>query len=208
MAYEDLEFGPIKIPAELRRVIDLLRKNRNAARQALLITAAFTVALVLRYGYLNIESVIERATAVTLDEAPYEPFMMSPHIMNEAPVASEKFPLKTSHVNWRMQAHNIAFARGVALEYLENAGYLCVHLRHFGVPYDILVFRNGTVMVNPEVEREGQLSVMVQEVSLAGDIARKRRATSLDVTYLDQSLNRQRGSLDQEDAFCFAHYEF
>lgn len=204
----DLEFGVVKLSAKMQRLVKTYRKHKEKIHQLGVAFLALTIALVIKAGYHNIDKVVESATAITLDEPSYVPFKLSDTVFTTVKTRSSiKFPIKESHVNTKMQSLNLIQARDRAREYLDEGSYTCIHLRHFDVPYDIIVFDNVT-MVNPQVTRESDDFVYVKETSLDGESQRVQRPTFLDITYVDEGLVTRKTTLVGNQAVCFAHYEF
>lgn len=205
---KDLEFGTVYVTEKVKRVVDMYKKNEHRIKFVVIGFVAVTVALILKYAAYNVDHVIDTATAITLDEDTYIPFQMSAEMIPSIEdTQSQKFPIKVSQVNWKMQTLNIVRARNRIWEYLDEANQECIHLRHFGVPYDIVVFRNIT-LINPEVTRESPQQKKIKEMSLDGTVNRKSRPMSLDVAYYDEALTYQKTTLWGSQSYCFSHYEF
>lgn len=208
MTYQDLEFGPIVLTAKMKRFVAWFKRHQHNMKYFIISFVFLTIAIIIKFGFRNIDSVIESATAITLDEPVYTPFVLTDEII---PVVEKKsvirFPFKESHINWKLQTLNLVQSRNQVLIYLEQVGYTCIHLRHFGVPYDILVFTNMTV-VNPEVIEESEEYQMIKEYDLDGTTKRSKRPTYIKIAYLDESLNKKSVTLFGDQAVCFAHYEF
>lgn len=208
MSSVDLEYGHIKLSEKMKRLVSYYRKNERKIKYFGVGFIVMTLALIVKMGFNNVDTVIETATAITLDEPAYEPFKWSESIIIDVDSKGvKKFPIRESHVNWKMQSLNIIHAREHVMEYLKKGGYVCIHMRHFDVPYDIIVFQNLT-MVNPLVEGESETYHYVKEESLDGTTMRKKRPLSLDTVYYDEALNRQFTTLYGNQASCFAHYNF
>lgn len=212
MAYNDnydLEFGKVTISKKVKWLVDMYRKNENNMRYIIISFVVVTLALIVKFAFYNFDTVVQTTGVITLDEDVYKPFKMTPEIIPDVgdKKASIQFPIKDSTVNWKIQTINIVQARAQAVSYLEKAGYTCIHLRHFGVPYDIIVFANVT-MVNPLVLAESEEQVVRKEVTLDGKTLRKKRPTWIKVSYRDESLTQQEVTLWGWQATCFAHYEF
>lgn len=198
------------ITQKVKNVVDLYKRHEHRLKYILLSSFIVTVAMIVKYASYNVENVIVAATAITFDEKTYEQFTLSPEIipvLTDEQKASQKFPIKGSQVNWKMQTVNVVQARNVVWEYLDTAKHECIHLRHFGVPYDIIVFRNVT-MVNPDVVEESPVSKKIKEMALDGSVSRKSRPTWITVGYYTEALVYKVITLWGAQAYCFAHYEF
>lgn len=208
MSFNDIEYGPIHLSAKMKKIVEYYKKNKKKIKYFGVGFLILTLALIIKLGYNNVDTVIETATAITLDEPAYKPFKWSDTINTEIKSKSmKKFPLKESHVNWKMQSLNIIQFREHVIEYLKKGGYVCIHARHFDVPYDIVIFKNLT-MVNPIVEHESETYHYVKEESLDGTTTRQKRPDTLDMVYHDEGLNRHFITLYENQASCLAHYNF
>jgi hypothetical protein len=207
----DLEGGPMDISKKVKEMVDLYKRYEHRMKYILISALVVTVALILKYASYNVDSVIETATAITFDEKTYERFTLSPELMtvlsDEERGRSQKFPIKGSQVNWKMQTLNIVHARNIVWAYLSGANQECIHLRHFGVPYDIIIFKNVT-MVNPDVLEESPNHRKIKEMSLDGTVSRKSRPDWVKVGYYSEALTYQVSTLWGSQSYCFAHYEF
>jgi hypothetical protein len=207
----DLEVGPINISQKVKNVVDLYKRHESRIKYIIFSSLVVTTAMILKYASYNVDTVIEAATAITFDEKTYEPFSMTPELItslsSEQRAVSRDFPIKGSQVNWKMQTINIVQARNVVWEYLDVAKQECIHLRHFGVPYDIIIFKNVT-MVNPSVLAESDERIKVKEMALDGTVSRKSRPTWIKVGYYTEALTYQVETIWGTQSYCFAHYEF
>lgn len=202
----DLEYGKITLSKQMQKVADYYRKNEKKIKYFSIGFIILTFALIVKLGINNVDTVVEAATAITLDEESYTPFKWSENIITSVDSkAIKKFPIKGSHVNWKMQSLNILQAKEHVMEYLKKGDYICIHMRHFNVPYDIIVFQNIT-MVNPEVENESDNYYHVKEMALDGKVARKKRPEWINVLYHDEGLNLKHATLYNNQAACFLHY--
>lgn len=208
MSQVDLEYGTVVLSKQMKQLVHYYRGNRRKIKYFAVGFVVLTVALIIKLGLNNVDTVIETATAITLDEESYQPFRWSDEIMLEVDSTGvKKFPIKGSHVNWKMQSLNIIKAREHVLQYLESGGYVCIHMRHFDVPFDIIVFQNVT-MVNPVVEKESDVYHYVKEESLTGVTTRVKRPQTIDIAYYDEGLTQKHVTLRGDQAYCFAHYNF
>jgi hypothetical protein len=206
----DLEFGPMSLTNNVKWLVKLYRSNEGPrVRYMVMSTVIITIALIIKYGFHNLDNVMDHsASVITFDEDVYIPFRLSSDISPRVDSkASIEFPIKESKVNWKIQTINLIQSRSHVVVYLDKLGYVCIHLRHFGVPYNIMVFKNIT-MVNPVVVGESDEMVSKKEIALDGTIVRKRRPLWLKISHRDESLTHRTVVLYGDQATCFAHYEF
>jgi hypothetical protein len=205
----DLEFGAVNVSDKVRRLVRFYRANDRKIRFIAMSSAVVTLALIVKFAFYNFDTVVATAGVITLDESVYTPFTMSRDFMVSPSDTrgSIRFPIADSAVNLKMQAINLVQGRNHAMEYLDKVGFTCIHLRHFDVRYDILVFKNVT-MVNPTVLAESEERVVVKERALTGDIGRKKRPVWIRVSYYDVSLSPQTTTLWRAHSSCYAYYEF
>lgn len=166
--------------------------------------------MAMKIGYSEVDNIIEHSASrvVTLDEESYKPFTMSKEIIKKVETKeSIPFVIKTSSINWKMQSLNLIQVRDRIMEYLKELNYICLHARHFNVPYDIIVFENIT-MVDPMVEWESEVKSTITEVALDGTTRHVKRSNQLRVSFIDEYLKHQTLTLDKFQSACFSHYEF
>jgi predicted Holliday junction resolvase-like endonuclease len=204
----DVEQGSIRLSDKVRWLVKLYDKNKHRLQRIIFAFVVVTLALIIKFAFHNIDDVVASASVITMDEDVYKPFKISEEIIVDVgDKTSIYFPIKTSDINWKMQALNIAQATSHILRYIEGVDYVCIHARHFGIPFDIIVFRNLT-MVNTVVMGESDENIMRQEVTLAGVKTRNRRPNWIKIKYRDESLVEKTTTLWGEQAACFAHYEY
>ena len=205
-SYTDIEYGPVKLSKQMKHVVDYYRKNSTKIKYFGVGFMVLTLALIIKLGYNNVDAVIQTATAITLDEVAYKPFKwsetMNPNVESKS---VKNFPLKESHVNWKMQSLNILQVREHVIKYLLEGGYECIHTRHFDVPYDIIIFTNVT-MVNPKIESESDMYHYVKEMALDGTEKHQKRPDYIDIVYYDEGLNKKYITLYDNQAACLLHY--
>ena len=109
-------------------------------------------------------------------------------------------------VNRRMQIINLEMVTEKIHTFLENTKNICVHVKQFGVKFDILVFDNIT-MINPEVISEGKEIKNIPQIALDGSKSWASRATKLYVKHYNEKLEYIYSELYNNQAFCFAFYE-
>lgn len=207
-ANADLEYGKVTLSKQMQKFAYYYRKNEKRIKYFGIGFIVLTLALIVKLGINNVDSVVEAATAITLDEAAFQPFKWSQTInINVDSKSVKKFPIKGSHINIKLQSLNILKFKEHVMDYLKKGNYICIHARHFDVPYDIIVFQNIT-LVNPVIEQESDTYYYIKELSLDGTTTRQKRPTSLDIVYYDEGLNRQYITLFNNQAACFAHYNF
>ena len=100
------------------------------------------IALSCKLCIENLDDIISGTSAITLEESTYVPFQfdtdVKPLVESKA---SSMYPIKKSEVNWKAQMNNVGEFQTHVREYLVSADYACIHARHFGVGYDIIVFK-------------------------------------------------------------------
>lgn len=203
----DIELGPMLMTDKVKWLVDMYRKNEGKLRYIIISCAVVTIALVIKYAFYNMDAVIETAGVITFDEDVYTPFKLTNELITDVGRASIQFPVKDSPVNWKIQTLNLVQSSQFVVDYLTNAGFNCVHLRHFGVSYDIIVFKNVT-MVNPAVLKESPEKLNVKEMSLDGTVNWKKRPVWLKIAYVNEALEKQEVVLTGDQAICFSHYVF
>lgn len=203
----DLEYGGAFLVKKYQKVFDFYKKNRVRIRRGAIVFGVVATAIIIKLGFRNMDTVVETATAITMDEETYQPFKLD--LTKFTPGVPEidvgQLPLKDSVVNRRMQAMNVADVSATVGEWLNKTGNLCVHLKHFQVPWDIIVFPNTTI-INPQIISEGKTRKNIKEENLEGDTTWKQRATSIYLKYFDKELNQKHDTVWFNYAYCLAHY--
>jgi len=204
----DLEFGIVAVSAKVKWLVDLYKKNEGKLRYIIFAVVGVTLALVIKFAFYNFDNVVGSSGVITFDESVYTPFKLSatmiPHTETKTSI---QFPLKDNDANSKGQISNLVHARAHVVTYLESTGFCCIHLRHFGVPYDIIVFRNLT-MINPLVLNESPTRGYVNEMALDGTTSRKQRPVWLEISFINVALVKQSVTLVGDQVKCFTHYEF
>lgn len=202
---QDLEFGSIHITKNVKNMISFISKNKTKLKRLFFAFVIVIVGVMIRLSYDNVENI--QQTFVTLDEEPYEPFYIldtvNPFVDK---LSTVQYPIKTSLVNRGLQQLNIERVVDKINQYLEQTNNICIHARHFGTDYDIIVFKNIT-MINPEITKLSDNMRNIKEMHLNGETKYSKRALSLNVNYIDAKLEKQHDKeLWGNQAICFQHY--
>lgn len=206
MPFDDLEYGGRFLHDKYKDVLGIYKKYKRHSKKILGSTALITLAIVVKMTFSNFDTVAQKASAITLEETAYKPFILEPLDINLADdFKVQEFGVKDSAVNKRMQQINVQAASAEIQEFLENSGNLCTHVKYFKVPYDIMVFRNMT-MINPQVISQGTTKKNIQEISMSGETKWSYRATEIGINHYDEKLNYVYSTLYDDQAFCFAYY--
>jgi hypothetical protein len=200
----DLEFGPVFISAPLKRVLTFYKTKWRFVRAIGFAFIALSLSLLVRYAFDNADKISD--TVITFEESPYKIFVISDNVITNPLTVQENYPIKSTVVNRRLQTFNLQTVEHKIREYLVETNNLCIHARHFASPYDILVFKNVT-MINAELEALSSVFKNVNEMSISGEARYARRSLSVTVGYFDINLQRQtRVVLHGNMALCFQHY--
>lgn len=201
---DDLESGYEIFSHNLKKIATWYRNNKKTLRTFIFSFLVLTISIIIKKGYSNFESAIEAGTAISMDEGAYIPFQLGEFRTNPEGDSRELI-IKDSLVNRRMQVMNIEIVNEGVREFLLSSGNICVHAKHFGVPYDIVVFPNQTI-INPHIISQGQVWRNIPEVNLEGDEVWKKRATSVYVKFYNSKLEQVYDTLWYDQAYCLAHY--
>ena len=202
---EDLEYGTGFLVKKYKKVFDFYRQNSRRLKRGAVVFIVVAAAIVVKLGFRNIDKVVSTATAITMDEESYKPFTVDITKFTMEVGTPEQYPIRDSLVNRKMQSINIAHVASTVEDWLKTTGNLCVHLKYFQVPWDILVFPNITI-INPQIISEGSTRRNIQEVDLGGETRWKQRATSVYLKYFDRELTQRHDTLWENYAYCLAHY--
>ena len=204
----DLEFGPVYLGPGLKKVLNVYESHRKHIKKYIVGFIILFVALLCKFCFENIDNIISSTSAITLEESVYVPFEFSNEVIDKVESKSSTvYPIKHSDVNWKAQIINIADFQKHVQEYLKAADYECIHARHFNVHYDIVVFKNLTV-INPSVVLDSPSQYFINEVALDGTLLRVKRPEYIQLRYMDDKLEMHESILYSNQAACFAHYEY
>jgi hypothetical protein len=200
----DPEYGSVKLHKNYKKVLEFVQNNKRKIKTITIAFFVMTCAILIRFAYDNTDNI--KNNVITLDEEVYTIFDLSEFDPKVERSFTVDFPIKTSLVNQRLQKLNIETAETKVREFLKESGYDCIHLRHFGVVYDMIFFNNVT-MINPEVVKLSENKVNKKEENLNGEIHFAKRSTSVIVNYIDKDLEKQYGEkLWGNNAICFQFY--
>lgn len=201
---DDLEFGGEFLLKKYKHVLSVYRRKKAVIKRFFFAFVVLSLALIVKVGFRNFDTVIETATAITMDEESYVPFKLGDFV-ERPPESTKQFPIKDSMVNRRMQSLNLEDVSFEVRSFLEKTGNICIHLRHFSLPWDIVVFPNMTV-INPQIISTGEGWKNVPEMSVGGEEKWSRRATSVYVKFYSTELIQVYETLWYEQAYCLAFY--
>lgn len=201
----DLEYGVQAWKEQYKHVIKNVNKYKMYKKQILLSFLFITFAIGIKIGISNIDRVVQAGSGITLEELPYKSFKLKP-VTTSYVETSEHFDIKDSLVNRKMQKMNIDIAGEEAREFLKETGNICVHLKQFGVKWDIMVFENITV-INPIIISESTTRKNIPQIGLDGTKTWASRPTSIYIKHYDDKLDYVYTHLWDNQAFCFAYYE-
>lgn len=201
----DLEFGVQVWREQYKTLINNVNKYKLYKKQILVTFLFITFAIGIKLGLSNIDRVVQTGSAISLEEQPYKSFKLGSLITSKVET-SEHFEIKDSLVNRKMQKINIEMASEEARDFLEKSGNICIHLKQFGVKWDILVFENVTI-VNPQIISESNSRKNIQQVGLDGTQTWASRPISVYVKHYNEKLDFVYTNLWENQAYCFAYYE-
>ena len=200
----DLEFGGAAIRKRYKSILKFYKSNARHIPRVLMLLTVITLSIVVRWGVTNVDRVVEGATGVSFEEDTFVPFTIGEFTATE-PVKRKQFEIKTSIVNHKMQRMNLETVTDQVRAFLEESGNVCVHLVHFHVPYDIIVFSNITI-VNPQIVEESKVRTNVKEIDLNGDSKWASRAEYVHVRHYNEHLNQVHTMLWGHQSVCFQYY--
>lgn len=202
----DLETGSPNIFLQYKRLISYVHTNKRFFKLYFFCGFCVLLAVVVKYTYMNMENVMQTASTITLDEPSYVPFDISESIvLNVDNMNSKYLPIKHSPVNQKLQITNICALEQKIKIFLEKSGHICLHARHYRIPYDIIVFKNFT-MVNPSIVSTSDEFLNQEEQDLAGEVKWAKRPVTVTVTFLDSTLVSTTLTLFKHQSICFSHY--
>lgn len=204
----DPEYGQVHTSRWLRNKIEWLRANHGRFKFFFQVSLVATLSLIIRAALIDMDSVVQSANAITFDEEVYEPFSWSSELRPEfAGKYVKPVQVKSSPINANAQQANIRDVRDYTRErYLDPVdGFLCLHVRYIGVLYDIIVFRNYT-MVNPVVRRQSEEITHNTEIALDGTERLTVRPRWIEISYYNEYMQPVVNVLYSDQSACFTHY--
>ena len=204
----DPEYGRVQTSRWLRGRVMWARQNYGRLKFLFQVAAAGTVVLIARAAFVDMDSVVKTANAITFEEEVYEPFTWSESLRNGlASALVRPVTIKSASVNVNAQTANLkefgGFVRTRFLGPPEN--YICLHAKYLQVLYDVIVFRNITV-VNPSVRKQSDEITHNRETALDGTERMTVRPHWIEVSHYDEGLNPRVTTLYGDQAVCFTHY--
>jgi hypothetical protein len=169
------------------------------------VVVVVTAIIIVKLGFRNADTVIEQATAFTLDEEVYVPFKLGELDLKINDKTAVPYPIKTSHANWKLQSFNLIATREQLEQYFSTSGWTCLHLRNFGIEYDITVMDNVTI-VNPAIVQESKQKRNIKEIDINGETTHAKRPVWIEIDFYNEKLQRNVVKLYNDQAACFLHY--
>jgi hypothetical protein len=204
--YVDLEYNSAFVNEQYKTTIKWIKRTQHKIKPFLFAFLVITLSLMVRFGQKHLDVIADAATAITMDETSYTPFKLLDEVSHDLDTKSgTKFPIKSSTVNKRMQISNLIDAEATVRSFLQRSRNICVHLRSWGVEYDVLFFSNFTA-VNPIVVKESDERTNVRQTTMQDEVVWADRATSIHINYNDVELRSSSVTLYYDNAYCFAFY--
>ncbi len=197
---EDLESGNAFLKVKYKKLLRFYRSPKTKPFFYLFIFV--TIILVFKMAYINYKT---SETIITIDERPYEAFIVKPEIVKDR-VLYKPVVVKTSEINKRMQELNLKDSEEIVQIFLNETNNICIHLSFFGLPFDITVFQNITIM-NPTILSESLETTNIKEMDLFGNWAWKKRPKSVYIKFLQiEGLQERYLTLYDSFSTCLLHY--
>lgn len=205
----DIEYGK-SVLSEYRK---LYKKYSKKIWFLAVFFTVVTLAIIVEKSFRSIEKSVENNSGVSFTEDPPEPLnfdetSMIP-ILPEKNVVYRDFVLKTSPLNKMLQKHSLNMLHNKTMNILIKNQWDCVHLRHFGLNYDILVFKSKNItVVNPEIIHISDEMQVKHELGLDNTRRVVKRPISISLNFIDKDLETQKNlTLSGNDAACLSYYK-
>lgn len=204
----DPEYGQVHTSRWLRGKLQWLRANHGRFRFFFQVGVVATLSLLVRAALIDMDSVVQSANAITFDEEVYEPFSWRGELH---PEFAERYvtpvQIKSSAINVNAQQSNLQELRDhVRARYLQGEDdFICLHAKYLGVPHDIVIFRNYT-MVNPVVRRQSDEITHNKEIGLDGVERLTVRPRWIEISYYNEYMQSVVNVLYSDQSACFTHY--
>lgn len=204
--YSDIEEA-LRLSPSKDTFVHWIERHRKHMKHIWITIVALTILLLAKHMKLSFDHFESARAALSLEESAYHPFQLGKLQLTVVNKTSIKFPLKRSHINREMQRLHLQEIHHRVAIYLNETSQLCMHLRHYEVPYDILFFHNETI-INPYVEDESESTIRVKETSLDGTSKRQNRPLWIKLSYYNATLQYNTVTFNNDASFCIAHYLF
>lgn len=203
----DIEYGADII----NKYRDIYTKYNKKIKFIAVAFVVATIAIVLRKSFTSIDQSIENDTVMSIDETPPELITLSKKFFENARESNTKyrrFVRKKNTINQLIQRRNIANVRQEIDAILNAEDWHCVHLRHYDVPFDIVMFKNNLTMIDPNIVMISEEFQTKQEVGVDNIRRFVKRPVMITVDYVDEKLySVHNRTLTGNDAICFSYYK-
>jgi len=149
----DIEYGRTSLLEKYTYIVNRFNISRKRVVYSLFIFTLSFVVLTISHTYQNVtsEEIHNGGDAVfSIHERTYKPFTFAETVSKTAVANVDVYPIFSSFINEQMQLRNIASLTSHVRNWLEQTNNLCIHAKYFGVPYDIIILKNLTV-INPSI---------------------------------------------------------
>ena len=202
---QDLEFGGKFWSEKYKNITKLYTKFKRHKLRFITLLTVVSLSLIIKWGLTNVDRVVGSATAISFEETPYKPIELGQIDVKTKITDVEQYEIKDSIINRKIQKMNIDIITNEIIEFLKNTRNICIHIKHFGVKYDILVFHNLT-MINPQIISESKTRKNIPEISIDGEQTWSSRSTDMYIKYYNANLELTYTNLFFDQAYCFAYY--
>lgn len=200
----DLEYG-VEFSKRYRELVRLYTEYKKLIWHSVIILISILIVVFIKSSILTIEKNILENSGFTIDEDPYQVFALPKDVVTISPDLI-RFPVKNAQINIELQKANLKQTSDAIAEFLKEKEWECVHLKHLGVPYDMIGFNTGLLMIEPIVVRIGEEYTHIPEENVRGELQWKKRPKLVEVSFMDRNLAKSSRVLLENAAFCFAHY--
>lgn len=204
----DLEYGKEIIG----KYNGLYKKHKNKVWYMTSLFVVVTLAVILKQSIqIDIDESVASGSGFSLDEAGPELITLKKHVIDvkiDKESSFKKFQVKQNRLNRMIQTKNLANVFEEVYQHVLIENWECIHLKHFGVPYDIILFFDPNItMLEPKITQISDEFILQQEIGI--DNVRKyiKRPSELSVEYLQDDLETMVSKrLEGDAAACFSYY--
>lgn len=208
----DMESGNIELFERYRKLKARFQHHQKRIFFVLSLFLVVTIAWNVQKGIEELEQAAEKNTGFTLTEEPHEYIDIDiTKLQERSPnIKYKKFIPKTSSLNRKIQVMNIEKLYAKIKPLLDQEQWICIHLRNFGVDYDITMFRDGVnkTIIDPVIEQVSETYELIPEIGIDGMKKYAKRPTELRIRHVDKNMTYDNEILlSGNDAICFSHYQ-
>lgn len=203
----DIEYGR-HITKQYAKFKSIVEDKRSRKLFAALVVV--TMAILIQYSYQSIDTSIMNKQGFSLVEEAPEDFVVDTDklFFSRKHDKYRKLHIKNNAVNQKIQTSMLNRAKEQIQQKLAEKDWTCIHIRYFDIDYDIIVFRDNNIgmLIEPNILGVSSTFKLINELDIEDNLHYINRPTHVNVEYKTPELLTRVVKLDDQDAYCYAHY--